>query len=67
MRQTQGILKGESGLFFDSCVNAMGGRHIERHVWRWVIVPSDLARSFGPICAHFLYRVIHCAITYMRA
>ena len=46
-----------------------GGGHIVRHVWRWIIVPSDLARSFGatahiivtmwftmglPICVHDL-------------
>ena len=44
-----------------------GGGHIDRHVWRWVIVPSDLARSFGAICTYYRYRVIHRAITYMRA
>ena len=32
-----------------------------------VIVPSDLAQSFGATCAHYRYRVIHPAITYMRA
>ena len=33
----------------------------------WVIVPSDLALSFGSICAHYRYLVIHHAITNMRA
>ena len=28
-------------------------------------LPSDLARSFGAVCAHFRYRVIHRAITYV--
>ena len=49
--------KEEIGPLFDPCVNAMG----------WVIVPSDLAPSFGTICAHYCYRVIHHVITYMRA
>ena len=60
-------LKGGIGSLFDPCVNAMGRGHIARNVWRWVIVPSDLARSFGAICAHYRYRVIHRAITNMRA
>ena len=38
---------------FDSCVNAMGSGHFDSHVWRWVIVPLDLARSFSVICAHY--------------
>ena len=53
---------------FDPCANAMGGGgHIDRHVWRWVIVPSDLAWTFCLICAYYCYRVIHRAITYMHA
>ena len=27
-------------------------------------LPSDLARSFGAVCAHYRYRVIHRAINY---
>ena len=42
-----------------------GGGHIAHHVWRRVILPSDLARSFSTICAHYHYRVIHHAITYI--
>ena len=34
---------------------------------RWVIVPLDLAQSFGVICVHYHHRVIHRAIIYMRA
>ena len=44
-----------------------GGGHIIHHVWRRVIVPLNLAWSFGAICAHYHYRVIHCEITDMRA
>ena len=40
-----------------------GGGYIARHVWRWVIVPLDLERSFGAICAHYRCRVIHRTIT----
>ena len=43
-----------------------GGGHIDLHAWRWAIVPLDLARSFGALCAHYCYRVIYRAITYMR-
>ena len=32
-----------------------------------VIVPSDLAQSFGVIYAHYRFGVIHRAITYMHA
>ena len=32
-----------------------------------IIVPSDLARSFGAICACYCYHVIHRVITYMHA
>ena len=38
-----------------------GGGHNACHVWRWVIVPSDLARSVHI----YRYRMIHCAITNM--
>ena len=38
----------------------------DRYVWRRVIFPLDLARSFGAIYAH-RYHVIHCTISYMRA
>ena len=44
-----------------------GSGHIAHHVWRWVIVPSDLAPSFCAICTHYHYRVIHHVITYMGA
>ena len=59
--------KGESGLFLTPLLMLWGGGHIACHVWRWVIVPSDLARSFGTICAHYCSSVIYRAITNMRA
>ena len=59
----QGILKGGNRVSFWLCV--MGSGHIDHHVWRWVIVPSNLAPSFGEICAHYGYRVIYCAIIQM--
>ena len=45
------------------------GGHIGRHIWRGVIVPSDLVRLFDAIwfCTHYRYRMIHLVITYMRA
>ena len=46
-------LKWRIGSLFDPRVNAVGGGHIARHVWSWVIVSSDLAQSFGTICAHY--------------
>ena len=56
--------KGGIESFFDPCVNAMG----QWPYWlRWVIVPPDLAPSFGVICAHYRYRVILRGITYVRA
>ena len=59
-------LKGEIRYLFDPCVNVMGRRPYWPS-WRWVIVPSDLEQSFGAICAHYHYRVIHRAIIYMHA
>ena len=43
-----------------------GSSHIDYHVWKCVIVPLDLAWSFGMICAHYRYRVIHRAISIVR-
>ena len=60
-------LKGEIGpLFFTPVLMLWRGCHITGHVWRRVIVPSDLAQSFGAIRTH-RYRLIHCAITNMHA
>ena len=59
--------KGGNRVSFWPVLTLWSGGHIDRHVWRWVIVPSDLARSFGAICAHYPYRVIHRAITNVRA
>ena len=64
---TKEFKRGESGIFLTPVLTLWGGCHIDRHVCRWVIVPSDLARSLGAIYAHYHYRVIHSAITYMRA
>ena len=63
----QGIQKGESGLFLTPVLTLWGGGYIACHVWRWVIVPSDLVQSFGAICAHYRYCMIHCTITNMCA
>ena len=60
--------KGGIGSHFYLCFNAMGWRSywpscMEMSIY---IVPSDLAWSFGAICAH-QYCVIHHAITYIHA
>ena len=62
-------LKGGIGSLFDPCVKAMGGGAAILSVTYGgqLIVPSDLAGSFGAISAHYRYRVIHCAITYLHA
>ena len=39
----------------------------KRPSFRSLSVPSDLAQTFGAICAHYRHRVIHRAITIMRA
>ena len=59
-------LKGGIGSFLTPALRLWNG-HIDRHIWRWVIVPSDFAQSFGAICAHYHYYMIHRAITHMRA
>ena len=56
--------KGNRVSFWTLCLTLWGGCHIERHVWMWVIVPLDLAQSFGAVCAYYRYRVIYRAITY---
>ena len=51
---------------FHPCVNAMEGRsYVGCHIWRWVIVPSDFARSFITICTHSRNGVFHCVIPIM--
>ena len=52
-------LRRESGLFFTPVLILWGGRHIAGHIWRQVIVPSDVVQSFGMICVHKSYCVIH--------
>ena len=64
MRLHQGIQKVESGLFLTHGLTLWGGSHIDCHIWRWLIVPSDLVQSFGAICSYHRHRVIHWAITY---
>ena len=59
--------KGNQVSFLTPVFMLWGSGHIGRHAWRWVIVPSDLARTFAAICAHYHYRVIHRGIIYMRA
>ena len=61
----QGNLRGELGLFFTSVLTLWSSGHIGGHVWRRVIVLSDLARSFSAICVHYRYRLIQHAIVIM--
>ena len=44
---SKGILQDELGPFLTPVLTLWGGGYIARHIWRWVIVPSDLARSFS--------------------
>ena len=65
---TKQFKKGNRVSFWPLCLTPLwGGGHIARHVWRWVIVPLDLARSSGVICAHYRYRMVHRTITNMHA
>ena len=57
--------RGNRVSFLTDVLMLWGGSHITRHVWRWVIVLSDLAQC--TICAHYHYRGIHCAIINMHA
>ena len=59
-------LQGESGLLFTPVLTLWSGCHIAGHVCRWVIVPSDLAQSFGVVCANNHYHVVYREITNMR-
>ena len=54
--------KGESGLLLTTTLTLLGGDHIDSQVWRWIIVPSNLAPLSSVICEHYDYRVIHNAI-----
>ena len=60
-------LKGGIRSLLTPVLTLWQGGHIDSHVWRWVIVPSDLAWSFGAICVHYRYCVIHRTITNLRA
>ena len=60
-------LKGGIGLLLTPVLTLWGGGHVDCHIWRWVIVPPDLARSFSAIYAHYRDHVIHCTITYVHA
>ena len=53
LSSNQGISKGESGLFLTPVLKLWGGHYFDAHVWRRVIVPPDLARSFGMISASY--------------
>ena len=61
----QGILKEGIGSLLIPVLTLWGGGHIDRHILRQVIVPSDLAQSFSAICAYYRYRMIHRVITYI--
>ena len=60
-------LKRKSGLFLTPMLTLWGSGYNAHHAWRRVIVPLDLAQSFGAICAHYRYRMIHRMITNMCA
>ena len=47
---TQGIYKGESGLFLTPVLTLWGGSHFDCHIWRWVII--------GRICTHYRFCVL---------
>ena len=53
--------EGGIGSLFDPCVNATGQRPYCLSRMEVIIVPSDLARSFGAICTYYHYRLIHRA------
>ena len=43
-----------------------GGGHFDGHIWRWVIVPPDLERSFAAIYGNYRCRLFYRAMAYMR-
>ena len=49
--------KGGMGLFLVPVLTLWSSNHFDIHVWRSVIVPPDLAHSFGVICAHYRCRI----------
>ena len=49
--------KGKSRLFLTPVLTLWGGGHFDCHVWRRVIVPLDLAQSFGANPANYRCRV----------
>ena len=63
----QEIQKGESGLFLTLVLTLWRGDHFYSHVWRQIIVPPDLAWSFGAICAYYRCHMFYCMITLIHA
>ena len=54
MRLFQGTYKGELGFFLNSVLMLYGAAAILAVTdGGWVIVPLDLARTFGVTCAHY--------------
>ena len=45
LRPTQGNLREESGLLFTLVLTLWSSRHIDGHVGRGIIAPSDLTQS----------------------
>ena len=58
----QGILKGESGLFWP-VLTLWGSGHFDGHIWGRLIVPLDLEQLFGTISKTYRCRMF--AITLM--
>ena len=48
-----------------SLLKLWDGSHFDHHVWRWVIVPTDLSWSFSAICTPYRWCVFYSEITYM--
>ena len=58
--------KGGKLVSFSPVLTLQHSRHIAGHGCRWVIVPLHLVQSFGVICTHNRYFVIHHAIFNLR-
>ena len=60
-------LKRGIGSLLTPVLTPWAGSHIDHHVWRWVIVLSDLAQSFDVICTHYRYRMITCMPAWFKS
>ena len=55
--------KGKLGLFLTSVLMLWGCNHFDGHIWRWVIVPLDLAQSFWSDLRSLSLKRVYHAIT----